>query len=579
MNDRVTVYDEQGNKLVLGPNDHLATGGEGAVYARKNTVFKVYLDPLKARKARLQDKVEVLKRLQHPGIAAPRGALLDKNGAFVGMSFDRVTGDALCKLFTSSWRDAHQFGDGEAEQVTLRMRDIMAHAHANNALLVDANELNWLVEGTKPTVIDVDSWQLPGFAATAIMPSIRDPLAAQGFTPGSDWFAWAIVTFQLWTGIHPYKGTHPDFARNALEARMKAGVSVFDAKVTVPAAARPVNQIPTALRQWYFDVFQAGARVAPPSSLTGGLATQIAPRVRMIQGLSTLNASLKQERLGNAGGRILAAFQGFAIAKTPTGLQLWDAVRKTVASWVAAHECEALLQRTAAVLRLPQTDVLVALTPGQRATLKTRDEKMTSEVPTRATKLWQSGSRLFAVVEGVANGLVELNASQLGARTLLTIGHQWPVNTLSTEFYRGCFIQDCLGTPFVGVLEGEGLVQLRAPALKGYRVVQALGLDAQNVWLTALRRADGESVRLLLTAQNDVFEVSQEELVQEMDLDGAALATGVGVVRLGDELRVSKGSARKALSSCGLSEGARLFSMGTGLGLFEDSEASRLSLV
>ena len=60
-------YDESGKKLVLGPNDHLATGGEGAVYARGGTVFKVYLDADKARAARMGDKLALLKQLRHPG--------------------------------------------------------------------------------------------------------------------------------------------------------------------------------------------------------------------------------------------------------------------------------------------------------------------------------------------------------------------------------------------------------------------------------------------------------------------------------------------------------------------------------
>ncbi len=576
MNDRVTVYDEQGTKLILGPNDHLATGGEGAVYARKDTVFKIYLDPVKAQKARLADKVAGLRKLQHPGIAAPTGVLADKNGSFLGLTFPRIQGEALCKLFTNSWRDAHQFGADETRDVTMRMRDIMAYAHAQDALLVDANELNWLVDGVKPTVIDVDSWQLQGFPATAIMPSIRDPRALQGFSTGSDWYAWAIVTFQLWTGIHPFKGSHPDFARNALEARMKAQVSIFDPKVSVPGAARSVDDIPSALRQWYRDVFQSGARLAPPTNLSGAPAAQTAPRLKVVQ---VLNASLKQERLGHAGGRVLAAFQGYAIAKTAQGLQLWDAMRKAALPWVTGQDCEAVLNRRAAVLRLPHTEVVVTLVPGQALSMRSRDGATAGpDLPTRAERLWQSGTRLFALVEGVSNGLVELSAAQLGTRTVLTIGHQWPVSALSTEFYRGCFVQSCLGAPFLGVLEGEGLVQLKAPALKAYRVIQGLGLDRHNVWLTAVRKTDGQTVRVRMQATHDAFEVAEEDVVVDTDLDGALLASGVGVVRLGEDLRISKGASSKTLPSCGLPTAARLYSMGPSLGLFEDTEVSKLSL-
>ncbi len=582
MSERVTVYDEQGNRLILGPNDHLATGGEGSVYARADRVFKVYLDPEKARRARLEDKIELLKQLQHPGIAAPNGVLRNKDGAFVGLTLARVQGEALCKLFTNTWRDAHQFALPETEAVARAMRDVIEHAHAHRALLVDGNELNWLVDGTRAVAIDVDSWQLPGFPATAIMASIQDPLlkaspaGVLSFSEGSDWFAWAVVTFQLFTGIHPFKGSHPDFARNALAERMRAGASVFGPKVSLPAAARPLADIPPVLRQWYQAVFEQGVRSAPPTNWTAAVGAQTAPRLRVSQ-LS--NAALRQERLGNAQGRILAAFNGFVIARDRTGLVLWDALKKAPAPWVSGPELEAVLRRHAALVRLPATEALVVLAPGTGLSMRTRDGAApASALPSRASSLWQSGNRLFAVVEGASSGLIELKASQLGARALLSVDKQWPVNALSTRFHRGCFVQDCLGTPFVGVLEADGLVQMKAPALKNLHVIEALGIDRHNVWMTAVRKSDGQTVRLRLSANAAEFVVAEEDIVSEPDLVGAVLASGVGVVRLGEDLRVCRGAQAKQLGDCGLAPHARLFSLGAGLGLLEDTEVSRLSL-
>lgn len=587
MSDRVTLYDAQGKRLILGPSDHLATGGEGAVYAKGNTVYKVYLDAEKARRARLDQKVALLQTLRRPGIAAPLGPLTDKNGLFLGMSFERVQGEALCKLFTNAWRDANRFGLPQTQQVVQRMRETMAWAHTHQALLVDANELNWLVEGSDPTVIDVDSWQVPGFAATAIMPSIRDPLATAGFTQGSDWFAWGIVTFQLWTGIHPYKGTHPDFARSALQERMAARASVFDPRVSVPAAARGVDGIPPALRAWYADVFQAGARSAPPTDFAGHAASQTAPKLRVVQRKTSSGPSaLKQERIGNAGGKVLAAFNGFVVtqvAGADATLKAWDAASKRDMVSATSAELAELLARRAALVRLPGGVGLVTLNAGQHLGLRMLGPSASapstaSMLPTRAERLWQSGNRLFALVEGVPNGLVELNAGLLGDQAVLSISRQWPVSTLSSTFLRGCFVQDCLGMPFLGVLEGEGLVQLRAPALKGYRALDGLGLDRHNVWLTAVRKKDGQVVRMRLAAQGEVFGCEEEEDVLSADLDGANLPSGVGVLRAGDELRISKGTHRKSVPAAGLSESASLFALEASLGMFEGSEVSRLSL-
>lgn len=574
MSERITVFDSLGKKWALSPSDHLATGGEGTVYTKDGLVFKHYLDPEKARRARLPEKVARLQALQHPGIAAPMGALLDKRGDFVGMVFPRVQGEALCHLFTTPGRDARQFGDAQALALTAQMRDVMAFAHAHQALMVDANELNWLVHGTAPVAIDVDSWQLPGFAATAIMPSIRDPKAVAGFTPGSDWFAWAVVTFQLWTGMHPYKGTHPDFKRHALADRMTAQASVFDPRVSVPAAARPLSSIPPALKDWYHEVLQLGARRAPPADLTGAPAPQVAPKVKVMQ---QLNASLTQERIGSTGGRVVASNQGLFVVRAAGSLRLWDAATKAEVPWVTAADCADLVQRRAIVQRGPQGLVLLGRAGASGLAARTAGG-VQSTVPTRAQRLWQSGGRTFALVDHAPLGLHELSVGEVGGRQLVTIAQQWPVSTLSTEFFRGCFVQDCLGSPFVGVLEGQGLVQLPAPQLRGYRVLDGLGMDRLNVWLTAVRKADGETVRLRLQASGTVFDVAEETEVATAELDGAVTSAGVGVVRLDGALRVSKGASHKQLDQCGLGGSARLVSLGAGLGLVDAGEVSRLSL-
>lgn len=576
MADRITVYPESGQAITLTPTDHLATGGEGSVYAKGDTVFKVYLEPEKALRAGMERKLAALAALNHPGIAAPDSALRNKKGEFIGLALPKVRGEALCRAFTSGWRDQAQFGLDETVKVVDAMRDITNYAHQHQALMVDANEMNWLLAGTAPVAIDVDSWQLPGFPATAIMPSIRDH-SQKAFSEGTDWFAWAVVSCQLWTGIHPYKGSHSDFPRGALEARMKAMASIFGPKVRLPGAARPVTDIPTPLRSWYERTFETTERSAPPSAKASAIGAQTAPRLKVIQ---TLSGALKLERLANAGGRVLAAFNGFVVAKTPQGLQLWDAAARAPLPQASAEDLAALLGSQAAVLRTGFGRVIVRLDPtagvARVLVLETGEH---AELACRGESLWQSGNRLFAVVPGVSNGLVELDVAKLGAKVLLSVKHQWPVAALSTKLFRGVFVQDCLGAPFVGVLDGEGLLQAAAPQLRAYKLAEGFGAGRHNIWLTGIRLADGETVRLQLSFKTDRYVVVQEEVVPDLGLDVAANAAGVCVLRDGEDLLVAKGEAQKRLEKAGLSEGARLFSLGpAGIAGFEDTELFKVSL-
>ncbi len=579
MAERITVFDDSGKKLVLGPTDHLATGGEGAVYARGDVVYKVYLDPAKAQAARMSEKLALLRQLKHPGIAAPTGALHDSRGGFLGLTLQRVDGEALCRLFTNTWRDAHGFGVDQTRKVVAATREIVQAAHQQHAVLVDGNELNWLVSANlKPTAIDVDSWQLPGFPGTAIMPSIRDPLVKSMFNEGSDWYAWAIVTFQLWTGIHPFKGTHPDFARTALAERMQANASVFDARVRMPAAVRDFSDIPPGLKSWYESVFKGQHRASPPDPLSSVVPANAPKRLQVLQ---SNTRTLRIERLGALAGRVRAAFNGFVLHEEQQELRLWDATTKRPVADLSSAQLRKLLSRQAAVVRLPAGQPvwleLDAAVLRIDATMLSGNP-VRSHLPSRAKALWQSGNRVFAVVEAASEGLVELGAMPLGDKMALTVLRQWPVSALSSRLFCGVLVQDCLGSPFLGVLEGAGLMQGPAPQLRGYDVSEGFGLDRDQVWLLAVRKTDGELVRLRLQWATDRYTVVHEEVIATPELNAIGLGTGVGLVREGDVLHVCRGASERLVDVQGLSPAARLFSLGAAAGMFEGNVVSRLSL-
>lgn len=582
MADRITVYFEgRTGGVTLNAQHHLATGGEGAVYLKNGVIHKIYLDPAKAVKNGVDKKIKLLQALKHPGVATPSDVLRDKNGAFLGIAMPFVKGEALCALFTAGGRDRASFGDKETTLVVDAMRAVTQHAHDHQALMVDANELNWLVDGINPVAIDTDSWQLPGFAASAIMPSIRDyqMVRAQGFTQGTDWFAWGVVSFQLWTGIHPYKGTHPDFGRGDLEGRMKAQASIFDKGVRLPGAVRDPAIIPARLRDWYVQTFSSSLRLAPPRASDSAVAPKSPLK---IQSIHSSSSNIRLERLATLPGTIVASTNGFVVARTSQGLQLCDALATPVeplslmpAPWLAE-----LLKERCTVMRLgharvalhldPHSGMLQALhlTDGKRATLKTMGQT-----------LWQANNRAFVRVENDDRGLHEVDLMLLGDRLVLGQKQRWAVNALSTRFLRNVCVQDALGVFFVGVATADGFVQGAAPGLKGYRVAEGFAADEHNVWLTATRIRDGESVRLRLARVGDKFEVQDETVASNLSLEAAATSSGVGVLRQDDALLASKAKSSKSVQCPGLSCGLRLLSMGPSIGAFEGGDLFRMSLV
>ncbi|MCP4221092.1 MAG: hypothetical protein GY765_41065 [bacterium] len=173
----------------------------------------------------------------------------------------------LCRLFVGSFKKSNRITPQDVVEIVKKMQIILQGIHKKNIQVVDYHEMNILVDTVtlEPYHIDVDSYQTPRFNATAILDSVCDYQAPPGvFTELTDWFSWGIVTFHLYTGIHPFKGRHPSYKPGELLTRMRNGVSVFDRDVRLPKSCRDFSVIPQAHLEWYKKVFADGERCIPP---------------------------------------------------------------------------------------------------------------------------------------------------------------------------------------------------------------------------------------------------------------------------------------------------------------------------
>src|SRR5579871_1643597 len=232
----------------LDQKDFLAQGGEGAIYVRGDLAYKVYANPAKMIPTA---KIQELAALEQPTIIRPEEVLLNTASAPVGYTMGYVKeAAALCQLFTRAFRERKGLTPEVMAQLVQKLRQGVRFVHAHGMLIVDLHEMNFLVDLPLKEIlfIDVDSYQTPGFPATALMDSVRDRHTS-GFSENTDWFSFGIVSFQLFVGIHPYKGKHPDGLD--LDTRMQRNISVFNKAVSLPKVCYPLNAIPRAYRDWY----------------------------------------------------------------------------------------------------------------------------------------------------------------------------------------------------------------------------------------------------------------------------------------------------------------------------------------
>lgn len=272
-------------------NDYLAAGGEASIYVKGNTAYKIYRDPSQMIPI---EKVKQLHAINDPNVIIPQKLIYDTNMQVIGFTLQYVPNAVpLVKFFSNTYLKKNNIGLVELNKIVLSIQKSVYNIHSAGCLVVDMNDMNILVDKKfKAWFIDVDSYQTPSHLASAIVLSIRDPLAVNktDFTQLSDWFSFSIISFQLYTGIHPYRsGGHPRYGKSEWQKRMKDGVSVFDPDITFASSFRGFQGVPRNYLEWYKSIFVKGKRLTPPNKNNITDVSMIIPTTQVVNSTTRFN--------------------------------------------------------------------------------------------------------------------------------------------------------------------------------------------------------------------------------------------------------------------------------------------------
>ncbi|HEX8283478.1 MAG TPA: hypothetical protein VF588_08990 [Pyrinomonadaceae bacterium] len=515
-----------GGEVRLAKSDFKAQGGEGSIYVRGAHAYKIYTDP---QRAIPPAKIQELSALALPNIVRPLELLLDERNRAAGYSMRAVGRSfSLCQLFPKAFRLRNNLTPEAALRLVRRMQEGVSHVHSKGILVIDLNEMNFLVaeDFSEVYFIDVDSYQTPSFPATALMESVRDR-HARGFDAGSDWFSFAVVSFQTFVGIHPYKGTYPPFqgladAGQKLDARMRANVSVLSPGVTVPASCLPFGVIPPAYLDWYRAVFDEGKRLPPPDDARAVVATPTpAPS-----------------------GRVGSSLFEVAEAGEFDDEIVWHDGLVTVTRASVYFGGERFAK--------PRADALVVVTPRLRRLVaaymdggapRLRDLTAGRDLPLSigGEEIALCGGGLY-VKQGENVFAVEL--LELGGDILPGVRAAANVMMKSTRMFEGLAVQNMLGTHYASILAAPGVChQVRLPELDGYQLLDAR--LCRNV-LLAVGARGGRYDRLVFRFADDFgsYDARVARDVSSTDINFTVLDTGI-VLHLTDEGALEVFSRRK----------------------------------
>ena len=447
------VVQGQG-EVTLTQREFVATGGEGAVFARGVTAYKVYADPARMLPV---GKITELATIRDANVIKPERVLTDaKTGNPVGYTM-RFVKDALplCQVFPRAFREREGLDHPQMLALVQRFRALVEDVHRAGVLLVDLNEMNFLVDRAFREVygIDVDSYQTRSYRATALMPSVRDyTVKNNDFTEMSDWFSFGCVAFQMLVGIHPFKGKHPTL--HGLDERMQAGVSVLDPSVSLPRVVYPFTVIPPGYMAWFRAMFVGGQRLAPPTD--PGAAPTLVAVTRIILG----GVGLDIVEIASFGGAVLGYREngGLAVAATHEGVFV-NGRRVRGPTPVRAVGFTPKMNRP----------VLAWIEDG---TLRLFDGASMVDIPTvsRADDVLGSDGRIYT---RSGDHLMEVVLVDSGQGVIASTRIAANVLEHATQMFEGMAVQNLLGATYVSVFRAGSAAQMRLGALDGLRVVDA----------------------------------------------------------------------------------------------------------
>ena len=455
MKGNLKVILEGRGPLTLRELNYVTSGGEGAIYRAESTIIKIYADGEKMTRDGMADKVRALAAIRHAAIAAPTGVVLDEKQKPIGFYMPFVAGEPMPRVFTADFRARTGFDDATARNLTAGMHEATQCAHDHGAVMVDANEFNWIVDPAafKPHVIDVDSWAIGRWPATVIMPSIRD-WNAKSFDERTDWFSWGIVAFQVFTGIHPYKGRLDGYKPGELERRMRDNASVFASGVRLPHSARDPSCVPGPLLDWFRAEFQDGTRTIPPSPFD--TAKIAAPAARVLRIVVSGAQGLVHERLTRRTGKPFVQVWPCGAARLDSG-EVIDLSTGRLIGTVISPDAEVIKLGSAWLLADWHGAVPVL-------NYSAGDRIATLPLGLYARRFFRSNERLFAVTE---RELVELNIGHVADPPVVTIGQRWGIRPNAIQWFDGVAVQDVLGAAFLVLPTETGMVQARVKELDG----------------------------------------------------------------------------------------------------------------
>lgn len=535
-----------GKQIKLDDTNYLAQGGQGVVYAKNNAVFKIYHDTAKLIPEDKIKELQVMSDLKN--VIIPSQSIYDaKTNNRIGFCMRYVDNtEYLCKLFVANFKQTNNVSPQMIVDLVKVMQQTMIDIHKRGIVVGDYNEMNFLTDSTFkiPYHIDVDSYQTPSYKCNAIMESVRDRKYPLGdFNEYSDWFSWAVVAFQLYTGIHPYKGKHPQYKMNELPKRMDDGISIFDKDVSVPKFVNMCG-IPKSHLDWFKGVFIRGDRSIPPFG--DGVINYSVIKNIVVDDKSDIISELINTF--NSDIIDLVYNNGMIVVLTRNGIYCDGKSKITFANET----------NNGKIIFTPFGELLFAIQIGDELHIFDETKTMIDKIKLNGNKFKIFNDAVYVVSEA---GLVQYVFERIGKMKMIP-SVVAPLNYQSAKIYDGVVIQDIFGkySAIVPCFFNK-CITVNLKELDGKRILHAKRL---NKWIFVVYEEKGKTVlaSFLFNDQFTSYECRIDPDIDFRNINAVIKDNGMIVMSKNDdsiELFFDFKRGSKMLNDTSVSNGHRLY--------------------
>lgn len=510
--------------------DFVGAGGQADIYAKRGYCFKIYHEPKRAISIA---KIDELKVLNRPNILGPREPILDtRTQQVIGYIMPELeNAESMPAFFVKTYKEKHRITPDRTLALVRNLQETWQFVHSKNILVVDGNEMNFLFDQKFSAVyfLDVDSYQTPSFPATAIMITVRDPQTSV-WSELTDWYSFAIISFSMFIGIHPYKGKYKPNVDMTMEERMKRNISFLRDDVRAPNTL-PFGVIPQVYMDWYEAVLERGDRALPPFDLqakAGAVATVVHKIMqsmgfdveKLLEFDDTIVSYLSQSgvRVTQTAGGIFWDLKGSYVTTDPMHIAITPKFGKPAGVRIVDGNVEITDLRTGAFV----------------------------STSAQADAIMSTNGKVFVKYH---NELIEVGFLETGPMSplrasLRAVGHVMPK---ATQLFEGVALQNMLGACYVSLVPDGTVKQVHVRELDGLRIIDAKFDKSVLIVVTYDGKTYDEHI-LRFDKDFQTYDVRRNVNISYAGINFVVLENGI-VVRINADEEVEIFSSQKGSSA------------------------------